>query len=73
VGMLDQKLNEVNEEINALVEKMKEVSAKIDEFTDFRNKLRDRIVFLEGKKEILLQLLQEQDEQKDTNKGESSE
>jgi uncharacterized coiled-coil DUF342 family protein len=59
VGMLDQKLNEVNEEINALVEKMKEVSAKIDEFTDFRNKLRDRIVFLEG--------------QKDTNKGESSE
>ncbi len=71
--MLDQKLNEVNEEINALVEKMKEVSAKIDEFTDFRNKLRDRIVFLEGKKEILLQLLQEKDEQKDTNKGELSE
>lgn len=71
--MLDQKLNEVNEEINTLVEKMKEVSAKIDEFTDFRNKLRDRIVFLEGKKEILLQLLQEKDEQKDTNKGELSE
>lgn len=71
--MLDQKLNEVNEEINALVEKIKEVSAKIDEFTDFRNKLRDRIVFLEGKKEILLQLLQEKDEQKDTNKGELSE
>jgi|YNPMSStandDraft_2_1061718.scaffolds.fasta_scaffold05669_5 2'-5' RNA ligase len=71
--MFEKKLNEVNDEINALIEKMKEISAKIDEFTDFRNKLRDRIVFLEGKKEILLQLLQEKEEQKDTNKGEPDE
>ena len=71
--MFEKKLYEVNDEINALVEKMKEISAKIDEFTDFRNKLRDRIVFLEGKKEILLQLLQEKEEQKDTNKGEQDE
>ena len=71
--MFEKKLNEVNDEINALIEKMKEISAKIDEFTDFRNKLRDRIVFLEGKKEILLQLLQEKEEQKDTNKGEQDE
>ena len=71
--MIEKKLYEVNDEINALIEKMKEISAKIDEFTDFRNKLRDRIVFLEGKKEILLQLLQEKEEQKDTNKGEPDE
>lgn len=69
--MFEQKLNEINEEINALIEKMKEVSTKIDEFTDFRNKLRDRVVFLEGKRELLQQIIQENGNKEDGTREET--
>jgi hypothetical protein len=65
--ILQAKLQEVTQEMREIFDKVKEVREKIQELTDFEAKLRERFIFLEGRKSMLEEMLNQQE------KGENNE
>jgi len=58
---LQAKLQQVTQEMREIVDKVKEVREKIQELTDFETKLRERFIFLEGRKSMLEEMLSQQE------------
>jgi predicted nuclease with TOPRIM domain len=59
--ILQVKLQEVTQEMKDIIDKVKEVREKIQELNDFEAKLRERFIFLEGRKSVLEEMLNQQE------------
>jgi prefoldin subunit 5 len=64
---LKARLQEVTQEMKEIFDKVKEVREKIQELNDFEAKLRERFIFLEGRKSMLEEMLNQPE------KGEANE
>jgi prefoldin subunit 5 len=60
--ILQAKLQEVTQEMKNIIDKVREVREKIQELNDFESKLRERFIFLEGRKSVLEEMLNQQEE-----------
>jgi prefoldin subunit 5 len=60
--ILQAKLQEVTQEMKDIIDKVREVREKIQELNDFESKLRERFIFLEGRKSVLEEMLNQQEE-----------